>query len=63
MSLFVTKTRKPSMSEAPAGMEEEKEGCLGSVFLGPERGAEMDEEAEVFWEVVSLLGLNIRKLQ
>lgn len=36
------------MSEAPVGMEEEKEGCLGTVSPRPERGAKMDEKAEVF---------------
>ena len=39
------------MSEAPVGMEKEKEACLGTVSVKPERRAKMGEKAEIFERV------------
>lgn len=42
ISLLVTRTRKPSRSEAPVGMEGGREGRLGAVVLRPERRVKVD---------------------
>ena len=44
-------TGEPSVSEAPVGMEKEKEACLGTVSVKPERRAKMGEKAEIFERV------------